>query len=386
MEEFRFLKNTDNSISNHRNVAAALRIDAELLDEALNMPAVQRYTPHLVNGGRLVYRPNPLIRKIQRKIKKSILAELIVYPRYIFGSISDKKFPRDYISCAQVHCQAKSILKMDIRKFFDNIQADVIEDIFTRLFAYPYEVCDLLTDICTHEGFVPQGAPTSSHLATLCFWNHEPSLVRQLHRQGLKYTRLVDDITVSSSVEDFDFSRVEVRVREMVESQGLSLNEHKTIVYHYGIDEIRVHGLRVNYEHPQMPHDEANRIRSAVNHLVKQAGQPNAVTSADYRKLYESVSGRVNKLSRLKHSKYARYRKILQGIKPMPSKKDLARCIGLFEGVVKDAQESIDTYRYRSRYYRLQNRLNLVQRIYVVQAKSMRKSLADIKPTFQAKE
>lgn len=386
MDELRFIKSVQGSIASQQNVAAALRIDEALLDEALNMPSAQRYTPHRIDGDRLVYRPNPLIRKIQRRIKQSILAELITYPRYIYGSIRDENFPRDYISCAQVHCQAKSVLKMDIKKFFDNIEASLVEDIFSRLFAYPDEVSNVLTDICTHEGYVPQGASTSSHIATLCFWSHEPSLVRQLHREGLRYTRLVDDITVSSGLVNFDFTRVKARIRDMVEGRGLSLNENKTIVYHYGVDEIRVHGLRVNYDYPQMPHAEANNIRAAVNQLVKLAKVPNAITSPDYRRLYESVSGRVNKLLRLKHAKYARYRKVLKGIKPMPSRKDLIRCVGLFNGLVQDAQASIDTYSYYVRFHRLQSRLNLVQRIYVAQAKSMRKSISEIKPTFRMKD
>lgn len=386
MDELRFLKSVQGSIASYQNVATALRIDEALLDEALNMPPAQRYTPHRVSGDRLVYRPNPLIRKIQRRIKQSILAELISYPRYIFGSIRDEEFPRDYISCAQVHCQAKSVLKMDIRKFFDNIEAYLVEDIFSRLFAYPEEVSSVLTDICTNNGYVPQGASTSSHIATLCFWDHEPNLVRQLHREGLRYTRLVDDITVSSGLVNFDFSRVKARIKDMVEGRGLSLNEDKTIVYYYGADEIRIHGLRVNYDYPQMSHVEANNIRAAVNQLVKLAAVPNAITSPDYRRLYESVSGRVNKLLRLRHAKYARYRKVLKGIKPMPSKKDLVRCVGLFNGVVQDARAGIDTYSYYVRFHRLQNRLNLVQRIYVAQAKAMRKSLSEIKPTFKMKD
>ncbi|UUC48131.1 reverse transcriptase family protein [Pseudomonas citronellolis] len=383
MDEFEFVKLTENSISSVPNLANALRIEESLLCQALNLPSDQRYTPHRLRGGdRLVYRPHSLIRKVQRKIKKSILAELVKYPNYLYGSISDPEFPRDYISCAKIHCLSKSILKLDITKFFDHIDASVVEEVFLDFFCFPADVSEALTDLCTHEGFVPQGASTSSHLANLCFFKEEPRLVRQLSREGLKYTRLVDDITISSVKANYNFDRVEARLRGMIEGKGLSLNEGKSGAHYQGNEHVKVHGLRVNFNSPQIPQAEVNNIRAAVKHLEVIAAQPNARTTADYRRLFERTSGRVNKLKRLGHVKYNRYRRVLKNILPLPSKKDLYRCIGLFDGVMADSAMALDTYRYHARYYRLQNRLNLVQRIYFAQAKSMRRALAEVRPTY----
>ncbi|MCP8467207.1 reverse transcriptase family protein [Pseudomonas sp. ZM23] len=387
MDEFDFVKLTENSISSLANLASALRIEEQLLYQALNLPADQRYTPHRLHGGdRLVYRPHSLIRKIQRKIKKSILAELVRYPQYLYGSISDPDFPRDYISCVKVHCLSKSVLKIDITKFFDHIESSVVEDVFSDFFSFSPEVSDALTDICTLNGFVPQGASTSSHLANLCFYKEEPRLARQLSREGLKYTRLVDDITVSSIRANYDFSRVESRIRGMIEGKGLSLNEGKSGVHYQGNTHVKVHGLRVNFPTPQMPQVEVNNIRAAVRQLEVLASQPNSRTSPDYRRLFERTSGRVNKLKRVGHAKYSRYRRVLKGILPLPSKKDLYRCVGLFDGVVADAAVALDTYHYYARYNRLQNRLNLVQRTYFAQAKAMRRALLDIRPTYNERK
>jgi RNA-directed DNA polymerase len=384
MDDFAFIKATEKSISNLANLAGALQISEELLHEALSLPQDQRYTPHRPKGGnRLVYRPHSLIRKIQRKIKTRILVDLVKYPKYLYGSISDKNFPRDYIRCAQIHCLRKSVLKIDITKFFDNIGADVVEDIYADFFCFPHEVVAALENLCTYEGKVPQGAPTSSHLANLCFFKEEPRLVRQLDRLGLKYTRLVDDITISSSTADFDFEGVQKKIRHMVDGKGLVINEDKTGEHFQGSTHIKVHGLRINFPEPQMPRDEVRNIRAAVHELEERASQPNARVSLPYRRLYESTSGRVNKLKRLKHSMYERYRKRLKQIRPLPSKKDLARCVGLFNSIVSDEASAKDTYWYYSRYYRLQNRLNLVQLKFRSQADRMREILKNIKPTYR---
>lgn len=384
MDEFAFIKATDQSISSLANLAGALQISEQLLQEALSLPEDQRYTPHRPQGGnRLVYRPHSLIRKIQRKIKKRILVDLVKYPTYLYGSISDKDFPRDYIRCAQIHCLRKSVLKVDITKFFDNIGSDVVEDIYSEFFSFPHQVADALVNLCTYEGIVPQGAPSSSHLANLCFFKEEPRLVRQLDRLGLKYTRLVDDITISSATADYEFDVVQKKIRDMIDGKGLVINEEKTGEHFQGSVHIKVHGLRINFPEPQMPRDEVRNIRAAVHQLESRASQANARVSVPYRRLYESISGRVNKLKRLNHSMYDRYRKRLRKIRPLPSKKDLARCIGIFNSIVSDGAGAKDTYWYYSRYYRLQNRLNLVQLKYKSQADRMRDTLKDIKPTYK---
>lgn len=51
MDEFAFIKATDQSISSLANLAGALQISEQLLQEALSLPEDQRYTPHRPQGG-----------------------------------------------------------------------------------------------------------------------------------------------------------------------------------------------------------------------------------------------------------------------------------------------------------------------------------------------
>jgi len=79
MDQLTFTKKTDQSIGlSADNLANALGISAEELNEALQIPPAQRYIPFTVSGGtRVVYRTHARIKFIQQKSKNRILADCI---------------------------------------------------------------------------------------------------------------------------------------------------------------------------------------------------------------------------------------------------------------------------------------------------------------------
>lgn len=195
-------------ISSVTNLCRALSISEAELHEVLQLDTVSRYSviklPKPDGGIRTVYDPHPKLRRIQRRVKSRILSN-ILYPRYLYGSLSDSEFPRDYVRCASIHCPSKTIAKIDIEKFFDSIDRDLVQRVFIEVFKYPLAVSDVLSDLCTRDGVVPQGASTSSFIANLCLLG-EGDIYRKLSYRKIRYTRLVDDITLSVMVVDYDFT------------------------------------------------------------------------------------------------------------------------------------------------------------------------------------
>lgn len=57
---------------------------------------------------------------------------------------------------------------------------------------------ELLAQLTTLSGALPEGAVTSSHLANLAFGREEHSFYEKLHGEGVCYSRYVDDVSVSS--------------------------------------------------------------------------------------------------------------------------------------------------------------------------------------------
>lgn len=383
------------SIASLDNLCSVLDIQRAELDEALQLDGTARYsessTPKKDGSARFVYNPHYLIRKIQRRINKRIFSnpDVITWPDHIFGSIpnqigdEDTLITKDYISCARLHCGSKSILTIDIKDFFDNIHQVYVEDIFLNFLNYDEKVSRALADLCCFNSHVVQGALTSSYIASLCLYDIEGRVVEKLARKGLIYTRLVDDINVSSTVTDYDFAYAIRLIEEMLAEKGLPLNPAKTNIQYISTQPLTVHGLRVGFKEPRLPSDEVRKIRSAVKNIETLSSERDYRTTHAYRKDFNRCVGRVNKLSRVGHKQHANLIVRLRKILPLPSKKDIERVKKIVAKLEIDNALKNGTYWYWRRFYLAHERLTIVQRTFPCIAKELRKKLTELRPTYE---
>ncbi|HIF9162849.1 TPA: reverse transcriptase family protein [Photobacterium damselae] len=369
------------------------------LDEILNIPDGDKYTvkyvPKSDGSKRKVYRPHPLIRKVQRRINNNIFKNIIKWPSYVFGSLpntvidgnKDEIERKDYISCAAQHCGAKSLLKMDIKNFFDNIHIDFVKCMFSGFLNFGDDVSDVLSRLCCKGEFIVQGGLTSSYVASIILWKVEPALVKRLRRKNLVYTRLVDDISVSSKISNFDFSMVIKLVTDALHELDLPVNDKKTKVSYLSTEALTVHNIRVNFKEPRLPSYDVRRIRAAVHNLTILASQPGYRNTHDYRGDFARCMGRVNKLKRVAHEKHSDFLATLHSIQPLPSQKDMKRAREMLARLERDYSTNYKTRGYRVRYFRLHERLNVLSRKkeYLKEAKEIRKKIKSIKPDESSK-
>lgn len=318
--------------------------------------------------------PHPLIKKIQRRINNRIFSKIIIWPYYLFGSVpseidvlhDEELLKRDYISCAQQHCKAKSILKYDIENFFDHIHYDLVYGIFIDFFKYDDTVSEVLANLCCMDGVdgnrIVQGAPTSSYLASLCLWDVELYVVKRLERKNLVYTRLVDDITVSSKIHDYNFENAKKAIEDMIHEKDLPINRTKSRTFNISNEPLSVHGLRVNFHTPRLPSDEVGRIRASVKNIETRAATNNFRTSKAYRKAFERCLGRVHKLARVGHDAHVKLKNRLLKIKPLPSIRDVNRVKRSVELLELKASNHCDDIKYARSYHIAMYYLNLINR------------------------
>ncbi len=88
------------------------------------------------------------------------------------------------------------VLKMDLRNFFPTTTAARVERYF-RIAGWSKEASALLTRLCTYEGALPQGAPTSPRLSNLVNHPMDARLAALAAASGAVYTRYADDMTFS---------------------------------------------------------------------------------------------------------------------------------------------------------------------------------------------
>lgn len=396
MYRFYPTKSSTSSISNFSNLCSALNISESEMQKAIALPSEERYVAGSVSKSdgstRAIFKPHNLIRKIQRRINRRIFKRLVVWPSYLYGSIPNTTNTetkqviehKDYVNCAAQHCSSKSLLKMDIKDFFDNIHIDYVSDVFTSFFKFPPDVSDALTSICCKGDTLVQGALTSSYLANLILWNIEGDLVKKLQRKNLTYTRLVDDITVSSKVSNFQFDLAISLITNTLISKELPINSHKTQISYISSMPLTVHGMRVNFPEPRYPSDEVRKLRASVHNLQCLASQPGYRQSHAYRGDYARCMGRVNKLKRVKHEKHKVLIKKLKDIVPLPSEVDQKRCKQMLKRLQGDYKYKGESYWYKKRFYRLHDRLNVLQRksSFRSLANEIREKMRLIKPCY----
>jgi len=139
------------------------------------------------------------------------------------------------------------------------------------------------------------------------------------------YTRLVDDITVSSKEANADFSYAFEIVSEMLRKKGLPVNKLKSKFVYSSSESLTVHGLRVAFSSPRLLEDEPRRIRANVKNIESLAAEGNYRQTHSYRHDFNRCMGRVNKLSRVGHRQHASLMARLRRVLPLPSATDLVR-------------------------------------------------------------
>ncbi|WP_426143197.1 reverse transcriptase family protein [Pseudomonas sp. DWP3-1-2] len=388
-------KVTLKSISTVENLAVALSVKPALLSEALSLPDDRRYTkseiPKSDGGVRRIYNPDYLIRLVQRRINSRIFSDpnIISWPDFLYGSIpnhrnsSGQEVSKDHIACAAVHCGAKSLLKLDVQNFFDNIHSSIIFNIFNKLLKLPEPVSSALTNICTYEFHLVQGALTSSYLASLCLYDLEAHVVDRLSRKGIKYTRFVDDITLSTKISNFDFTYARSVVEQMLTAKDLPLNSNKCKAYYSSSEPLMVHGLRICFKEPRLPSDEVRRIRASVKNIEIIAAERAYRLTHAYRHDFNRCMGKVNKLARLGHIQHTKLVARLVAVYPLPSKRDISRALQIVMRLERDVSNKRDTYWYAKRFYMAHERLNILTRCYPRITSILRTRLRKLRPAYE---
>ncbi|MFT0140648.1 reverse transcriptase family protein [Alcanivoracaceae bacterium MT1] len=383
-------------ISSFSNLCTALDIAVTDFEKALSLDGNTRYIQKTVpkpNGDkRIVYKPHWLIRKIQRRLNNRFFANenCIIWPKFVYGSIPNQETSdgtieaKDYISCAQKHCLARSALSVDIKDFFGNIHKDRVKEIFEKILMFDPESAHKCASICCHNDSLTQGALTSSYIANLALFDVEGEIFKRLKRKNLRYTRYIDDITVSTKASNYDFAFAENIIRHFLESLDLPINEAKTKIQHTSTSSIKVHGLRVNFEQPRLPAGEPGKIRAAVKNMETLSKEHSYRTSHAYRKDFNRCMGRVNKLHRVGHKQHTTLLNRLLKILPLPSKKDIERTENIIKRLEHDHPKKRSEYWYKKRFYLAHERLNILQRSFPKISIHLRERLKAVKHEYKA--
>jgi RNA-directed DNA polymerase len=159
------------------------------------------------------------LKIIQRAIKEKILAP-IPLPESIYGGIKGKS----NIYNAKAHQGHKYQFTTDLQNFFPSIKHNQVYKTFIAL-GFSTHFAYWITKLTTWKCELPQGTPTSTHIANLVFFDMDKKLIPYCQEHNLTYTRYVDDLTFSSQQ---DFHHLLNEILDIIKSGGFNISYRKT--------------------------------------------------------------------------------------------------------------------------------------------------------------
>ncbi|WP_161796818.1 reverse transcriptase family protein [Halomonas sp. HG01] len=288
----------------------ALRVDESVMSNALQNINYKEVPLKKKDGTtRITYDAAPALKAVQKKITSQIFHK-ITFPYYIHGCIRDANNPRSIYTNASPHAGKKNIILCDIKDFFPSIKEKTVFFIFRECLSFSPEVSQKLTELCTYNGTLPQGASTSSYIANLAFWDIEPLLVEKLSSFGFTYTRFADDITMSTDKPISTTLKTQAlhEVRRAIRKRNCSLKKRKTMVLKRGqvikgIDEkkqkptdspITVTSLSIHHKNLAISKQERRKVRACVYNLEKTNMEE--ISYQEWCRRYSSAMGKVSRI------------------------------------------------------------------------------------------
>lgn len=188
---------------------------------------------------------------------------------------------RSIITNAAMHRNKRFVFNVDLQDFFGSINFGRVRGFFMRNkhFELCPDVATVLAQACCFQNSLPQGAPSSPIISNLIGRILDIRLLRLAMREGCVYTRYADDLTFSTSKNNFPTSigrrdlthehiwvAGETLVSEIA-SSGFELNPIKTRMQYKGSRQ-DVTGLVVNKK-VNIPATYRHTVRAMVHRLVR---------------------------------------------------------------------------------------------------------------------
>lgn len=132
------------------------------------------------------------LKVIQTSIKLNILSDVELPPN-VQGGVKKKS----NITNGKKHQGNKYKFTIDLQEFYPSVSYVRVYSMFLRL-GYSNHVARWLTKLTSKDFELPQGTPTSTHIANIVFLPIDKKLIQLCKENNITYTRYVDDLTFSS--------------------------------------------------------------------------------------------------------------------------------------------------------------------------------------------
>ncbi|MBK9479665.1 MAG: RNA-directed DNA polymerase [Bacteroidetes bacterium] len=193
------------SIETASNLVKLASVSLDTLQNNLNHPEYKHYQTKKKKGGsRLINAPTGELKKIQKRLNNYLQAYyLCLKPKEVHGFVLLAPLIQqrsNIVANAEVHVGKKFVLNLDLKDFFPSITAKRVKAFFmSPLFNYNEQIANALTLLCTFQGKLPIGAPTSPVISNFICLKLDADLQNFCAANELNYSRYADDLSFSSN-------------------------------------------------------------------------------------------------------------------------------------------------------------------------------------------
>lgn len=224
-------------------------------------PKTRNYRVYVQRQGRkkrLIEAPKTILKRIQRSLLDSVFS-------HVHSSTWSHGFcpGRSIFSHAVLHTRKNVVVTMDIKDFFPSVNLQKIHPILRRFFPDESEL-ELAMQLVTRNGRLPQGAPTSPHLANLVFSSIDETIASSLGGRWA-YSRYADDLAFSG---DDSTGMLIDTVSEIALRNGFCIATKKTRVMRQHHRQ-KVTGLVVNHG-LNLPREKRKNWRATLHRISTQ--------------------------------------------------------------------------------------------------------------------
>lgn len=169
-------------------------------------------------GHRVITPPSELLGAIQRAIHKYINSE-VRWQDCVHGGPRN----RSIFTNAAPHIKQEIVATLDIANFYPSVSSAATASALARA-GCPHKSIETIVKLGTLDNSLPQGSPLSQTLGNLVLLDVDLKFSRPAKRHSLRYSRYVDDITVSGGKNIKDFHGAFV---DSISASNFSVKEEK---------------------------------------------------------------------------------------------------------------------------------------------------------------
>ena len=172
---------------------------------------------------------------------------------------------RNIISNAKKHSSSRYLLNIDVKDFFHYVRWQMI---YNALVSLPFNVNDKVAEcichLCTLDGRLPMGAPTSPVLSNIATYSFDKEMERYCKGEQILYSRYVDDMSFSGN--EIITQRHFEQLSGIITKYGYELHPEK-IKWFSGGDKKIITGLIVQQGTVAVPQEYSLEVEKEITNL-----------------------------------------------------------------------------------------------------------------------